>query len=118
MNARAEREASPHGGRDAERAAERLVALANSLIEAREGEPERVVADLAALRAEVDRIAGLCDAAGGPQGLLAPLCASLAAAGLREIAYEGAPIAAIQAALARLHGLVTALSLARVKKKP
>jgi hypothetical protein len=102
------------GAPEEEAYAERLAALARALAARGDG----VLADLAAIRAEVDRIARLREAGNPESALLAPLRQALGAAGLAEVVPEAAPLAAIQAAIARLHGLVAALVVTRARRRP
>lgn len=97
--------------------AERLAALATKLLAERPGRPEHAIGDLAAVRSEIDRIAAAREAAGGEAKLLPEVRRALGGAGLGDVAPEGAPLAAIQAGLARLHGLLAALAATGRKKR-
>jgi hypothetical protein len=98
---------------------ERLVALAHALLRDRPQDPERTIGDLAAIRAECDRFARHVEARPEREAAVAAdLRRALAKAGLGAVAPAGASIAAIQASLRRLHGIVSALVVTRFGKRP
>jgi hypothetical protein len=109
---------APTGPLDPAQAALDLARLARATLGREPGGPDAALAALARLRAEVDAIAATAEAAGGEAALLPPLRRALLAAGLEGLVPEGAPLAAVRAALARLHGLAAALAVAGAGKAP
>ncbi len=98
-------------------AAEALAALAHSLIARTPDDAAFALESVAAIRAEVDRLLRAAPAGRDPSALAAELRPGLAAAGLGALAPPGAGSPAIQAGLARLHGLLATMVVARAKRR-
>jgi len=104
-----------------EASAAALLSLADAILRAAPGGPSQAVLDAARLRAEVERaVAAIAARPSQERPLRASLLASLDAAhpGLSALLPEGAPLAVLPAAFARLHGHVAALAVTASKRSP
>ena len=97
-------------------AATALTGLARRLIEDA-GSSASAAANLASIRAEVERIATAASAQPSrARAMTDDVRAALVAAGLEAIAPPGAPLPALRAALLRLEGHLTAIAQVRVRR--